>query len=970
MAQEKIISPGVFTRENDLSFLAQGIANIGGAIVGPFPKGPAFAPTLVKTQADLEQIFGIPDGQFYGPYTAQQYLEHQGTVTIVRVGGLGGYLQKDPLIIYATPGTTDRELASGSFIGRAIGLVSGSGLISASIKGRFSDGPLSGSLVVLGDVTGSLTGVLTDVSGSVLTASINLPLVSGQLSGSIVSGSISSSILGNGQLYYTVTAKAVGYYGPLLPATFVGSGTGDVVLAVLANTAFDSAQILEGFDGSTIAPASASVVGSDFKLTLKEVDYSTTNTGNSSSYGTINFSLNPGSPSFITNVFGTNPLSGQTPVPVGFQKHVAYIYKYFPTEIDRIVGEMLADGKWEVHVSSSDGVVFDDDLLTFVDDFSMDFTDGVPGGGGGVDDAAKSAFDIRQAETPWINSQLMNGTRYQLFKVHTLADGTDTNTSYKIVIGDVKLAGTVPGSDFGSFSLTVRAFDDTDQRPTVLENYQNLTLDPDSANFVARRIGDRYIDINFHGKILEFGDFPNKSKTIRIEMTEAPYPDAAVPYGFDAYSTPIGSEFAEELPAMTFTSASIYSRNIGKYASGIVFQPAPAGADTELASLYPLGTKHGAEIDNRQYFSPIPEGATTGNNVLFDLESFCGISPVLDLALESDRVKQRKFALGFQQGFSGQSPSIPVLVGDAILPENTQGLNCKDIKSSGSVAYKQALTALGNADEFDINLLVTPGIIYSLHSFVAQLGVTTCEDRGDCFNILDLIENQPAGGRSIGNIVDKAQDFDTNYAAAYYPWVKILDTNTNRLVTVPPTVVIPAVYAQNDKVAAEWFAPAGLNRGGISKAIQVVDRLTHDERDQLYDGRVNPIATFPGQGIVVWGQKTLQVKPSALDRINVRRLLIALKKFIASTSRYLVFEQNVATTRNRFLSIVNPYLESVQQRSGLYAFKVVMDDTNNTPDLIDRNILVGDIYLQPAKAVEFIILNFNVLPTGAVFPTA
>jgi phage tail sheath protein FI len=177
-----------------------------------------------------------------------------------------------------------------------------------------------------------------------------------------------------------------------------------------------------------------------------------------------------------------------------------------------------------------------------------------------------------------------------------------------------------------------------------------------------------------------------------------------------------------------------------------------------------------------------------------------------------------------------------------------------------------------------------------------------------------------------------------------------------------------SVFAANDRVSAEWFAPAGLNRGGIPSAVQVVDRLTHVERDELYEGKVNPIAAFPGQGIVAWGQKTLQRTPSALDRINVRRLLIALKKFIASSSRFLVFEQNVAATRNRFLSIVNPYLESVQQRSGLFAFRVVMDDTNNTPDMIDRGILYGQIYIQPTRTAEYIVLDFNVLPTGAAFP--
>ena len=263
-----------------------------------------------------------------------------------------------------------------------------------------------------------------------------------------------------------------------------------------------------------------------------------------------------------------------------------------------------------------------------------------------------------------------------------------------------------------------------------------------------------------------------------------------------------------------------------------------------------------------------------------------------------------------------------------------------------------------------MNMIVTPGLIYGTHTEVNKFAMDLCEDRGDTFYVMD-------GGTlngTVTNTVSNVKLLDTNYAATYYPWVKILDTDKNKPVWVPPSVVLPGVIAFNDQVAAEWYAPAGLNRGGLPNVVDVKIRLTNDERDELYTGRVNPIATFPSQGATVFGQKTLQARPSALDRINVRRLLIAVKKFIASSSRYLVFEQNTAATRNRFLSIVNPYLESIQQRNGLYAFRVVMDDTNNTIDMIDRNMLKGDIFLQPTKTAEFIVLDFTVLPTGAVFP--
>ena len=172
----------------------------------------------------------------------------------------------------------------------------------------------------------------------------------------------------------------------------------------------------------------------------------------------------------------------------------------------------------------------------------------------------------------------------------------------------------------------------------------------------------------------------------------------------------------------------------------------------------------------------------------------------------------------------------------------------------------------------------------------------------------------------------------------------------------------------NDSVAAPWYAPAGLNRGGLVSVLEAYSPLSQAERNALYEGRINPIATFPNDGVVVWGQKTLQARPSALDRVNVRRLLITVKKFIASSTRYLVFEQNTSATRDRFLSIVNPYLESVRRNQGLYAFKVIMDDTNNTPDLIDQNILYGQLFLQPTRTAEFVILDFNIQPTGAAFP--
>jgi hypothetical protein len=277
--------------------------------------------------------------------------------------------------------------------------------------------------------------------------------------------------------------------------------------------------------------------------------------------------------------------------------------------------------------------------------------------------------------------------------------------------------------------------------------------------------------------------------------------------------------------------------------------------------------------------------------------------------------------------------------------------------------YATASDLLSNKDEYDFSLLATPGLIQALHSSAVGDFISLAEERGDCFYITDL---KPYAS-TLSSVTNQAAGLDTNYAGAYWPWVQVLSQETGKRVWVPASTIMPGVYAFNDNVSAEWFAPAGLTRGGLGNVLQAERKLSPTDRDNLYAGKVNPIATFPNIGVAAFGQKTLQKKASALDRINVRRLLIALKRYIGNVAENLVFEQNTTVTRNAFVSTVTPYLESVQQKQGLYAFKVVMDESNNTADVIDRNQLVGQIYLQPTKTAEFILLDFNILPTGVSF---
>jgi hypothetical protein len=301
-----------------------------------------------------------------------------------------------------------------------------------------------------------------------------------------------------------------------------------------------------------------------------------------------------------------------------------------------------------------------------------------------------------------------------------------------------------------------------------------------------------------------------------------------------------------------------------------------------------------------------------------------------------------------------------IMVGGQYYNNITDGNKSQGIPSA---SYDDMIDLLSNQDDYKFNVLLAPGLFNSLHSSQVSTIITNTQGRGDSLFVLDLVTY----GSTVTSVTSQAASRDTSYAASYWPWCQIQDPSSGKNVWVPASVLIAGVYAYNDRVAEPWFAPAGINRGGLGTVIRAEQKLPQSSRDTLYQGKVNPIATFPGTGTVVYGNKTLQTKASALDRVNVRRLLIALKSYIGQVANTLVFEQNTTATRNQFLAQVNPYLESVQQRQGLYAFRVVMDDSNNTPDVIDRNQLVGAIYLQPTKTAEFIYLNFNITPTGATF---
>tara|TARA_R110000796_G_scaffold1667_3_gene6755 strand:+ start:21038 stop:22795 length:1758 start_codon:yes stop_codon:yes gene_type:complete len=470
---------------------------------------------------------------------------------------------------------------------------------------------------------------------------------------------------------------------------------------------------------------------------------------------------------------------------------------------------------------------------------------------------------------PFTLSTLGRGTIYNAEAgagtIHQNSDGSLVTGSADNLRWEVSNVNT----NTGEFSLIIRRGDDNTKNKIILETFNNVSLDPNSSNYIERQIGNQTLSKTTDGDgatyVISSGEYVKRSNYIRVASVANKTIDYLGNDGLTVGVAANGISYSGSLPAVS---------------SGSFF------------------------------------GAT---------------------GLEASSHRAMKF--------NGDITNL-----------DTQGLT--------GANYTDAISILNNKDEYVFNVISAPGLIYDFATHKAPIDsiISLAETRGDCIAVIDVEQY----GATVSNATAAANTINSSYAATYWPWLQT-QSESGRNVWIPASTVIPGVYAFTDGAAAPWFAPAGLTRGGIGNVIQAERKLTRTQRDTLYTNNINPIATFPGSGISVFGQKTLQKKKSALDRVNVRRLLISLKKFVGDVSKTLIFEQNTIQTRNAFLSQVNPYLESVVQRQGLYAFRVVMDDTNNTADVVDRNQLVGQIFIQPAKTVEYIVLDFTVEPGGATF---
>ncbi len=639
-----------------------------------------------------------------------------------------------------------------------------------------------------------------------------------------------------------------------------------------------------------------------------------------------------------------------------------------------------------------------------------------------------------------------------LFKFHALDSGEHANRDFKVSIVDIKVP-TDNFNNYGTFTVQVRQASDNDAKPVVLEQFSGCNLDPTSANYIARKVGDRhYTYDSVNKRVVEHGDNENRSAILRVEVSDLVSDGEAaglIPFGVYGPAVPKTHTISQETNAtiiaagsgstnclpnqptsldgtvtilqpghapgrlldwpdanFAFTASVVWpvtrlrvsssegnlvqpSRAYFGYQSNIINQQRYDHTNTDLLRGQPVGLDPTASPSALQQYSWVftlddvrQSEADATHSIYVSGSRASGISWTAvsgtTYILTGSGAKITKFTSPMFGGFDG----FDITEQDPF--RNSRLLNGTEKNNAMHYSLKKAIDVTSDPDYIEYDLATMPGITDS--SLTSQL-VTACEERADSLAIIDVAGGyKPPHERStpetsadaLGDVettVTNLKDMNLNssYGCAFYPFVKIRDNVANAVLYVPPSVVALGTFSSAQRNSAVWFAPAGFTRGGLSEGsaglpvIGVRERVNSTERDRLYDANINPIASFPAEGIVIFGQKTLQVTPSALDRINVRRLLIFVKKEISRIASRILFDQNVQQTWDRFKGQVIPFLEGVQAGLGLTDFRVVLDDTTTTPDLVDRNILYAKIFLKPARAIEFIALDFIVTRSGASF---
>lgn len=1000
MAQEQTFrSPDSYDREIDRSTIApSGPVGTPAGVIGTANKGPAFVPVTVGNFDEFVQVFGDLDPKKFGPYAVNEFLKNRSSLTYLRVLGAGA-------------NTTDAHISTTLTTGR----VNGAGF---KLEGSVADSSArhNGCVQFL-------------VARHTLQANeaFGMPMFTDNDS---YSGSAVSLIRG---------------------IVLLASGARMMVL--------DGNQSAVGAFTGTGPNDDATVSTNKFKLVISSTlgnDYA--NTDGNSGVKILTASMNPTDTDYFAKVLNRDP--------------------------DRFVQDQ--------HYLSADFAV--DDEVAFPTTVGVLSGTSVTSTDSGEPTTnfrqAFGAFDTRYQvpKTPSFISQPFGTTEYDLFRVEALDDGEFANKLYKIAISNIK-ASTDEANLFGTFTLEIRDWNDTDSNPIILERYPLCSLNPNDKNYVAKVVGDRHVTYNFDAtselerRVIATGKYPNISSRVRVVMNtgveEGTIPQNALPFGFRGFEV---LKTNNNLTDVAHTSPRIAGVLIGANAealSGSIVPPIPfrykvtRGSATTPA--WP-GDPGPTELTNQSFYwgvkferntSPLnPNLSAEKNELISSFTKFAGIKKldVLVTGSGADRFNNNKFTLAkvtlsntsitqltasvndhmkeaayirngvldttdyrINDGVLGSRVTLATILakdsaanfnkfvgfnkfvtfmhggydGVNFLDRDARKLNDKAssfdtgggatteyvapgmlLNPAGSgqdnstiVSYNTALRIMTEKQNVNHNLLVMPGI---RDPFLTDLAAQRVKNYGLAYYIMDIPSYDENSVRlfdddDVSPDVEKtasqfdSRSIDNNYAGVYYSDGFIDDERNTRRVKVPASIIALGAIGFNDRIAYPWFAPAGFNRAALDFVKNLEVRLSSPERDRLYDSRINPIATFPRQGFVIYGQKTLQISRSALDRVNVRRMLLEVKRIVVNIAKNMTFENNTPSLRNKFVGDVRLQLGLIQAQQGIERFQVVCNETNNTVEDNRLNKVNARIIVSPTRTAEFIQLDFVITNSGVDF---
>jgi hypothetical protein len=913
------VSPGVFTSEKDLTFVAQqvGVTTLG--VVGETVKGPAFEPIFITDYEEFVAIFGGLNPAKFGnnkpkyelPYIAKSYLTESNQLFVTRILGLTGYDAGSAWLI-TTDANYDPSTVS-SALTTTVFTVDYTGTTYANFSdpnaeylydlGLFPNGPTTTTgTTVPNDTSTYPEGIVFDKVGSSFTGT-SVVITNNSISG--ITGTMTGNVM-----TYTATEYT----------EWEGK-----VLAMLRSRADYNIDTLE-FRTQQAAGGVVMGIGSAETDPYAQFSLSATTSGGTN---TVEYqvSFDPGSRNYITRVLGTDCFD---------KEGLIFVEEHYPSML-----EYMIDNNYILGVNAS---------LTYTTSFNN----------------YKQPYQT--PETPWVVSELRGNIVDKLFKFISISDGSAANKEIKISIQNIKL-------DTKEFDVIVREFNDTDRRPSIIESFRKCSMDPESDRFIARAIGTAD------------GEFELRSRYIMI-VANPNAPIDAFPAGFEGYVVRDYTGGVQAPCPIYKTDYDPTSEKIKKVYLGLTNTE---GIDQNLFNWkgYTNDSSPNQWTAMTKGFHMDVDAGIAGN---FDVGccEFRTVSGIQGTDYES--IFARKFTFVPQLGFDGwncyrenRTNTDRYKVGkigftDGLINEEFEQISATE-GTSDFYAYLEGIRTFENPESVNINVFTVTNIDYADNNDIVTETIDMIEEeRADSIYLLtspegvtystDGVQLTGLGFNSVEtflaeDIVDLLElaDIDSNYTATYWPWIQSRDRENNVNVWLPPTYEVTRNLALTDNVSFPWFATAGYTRG-LTNAIQARIKLTEEQRDELYEGRINPMATFSDQGVVIWGNKNLQIKDSALDRLNVRRLLLQTRKLISAVAVRLLFEQNDQIVRNQFLNLVNPILDNIRKERGITDFRVVLSDD---PEEIDRNEMRGKIFLKPIPALEYIIIEFNVTPTGASF---